>query len=76
MKLERELLYKKILWFPHLLRKKIDSFILLLVFTSGAKCGMYYLSAVRYKFAISSMKFSGREPTKFVKITTETLSFG
>jgi 23S rRNA A1618 N6-methylase RlmF len=24
----------------------------------------------------SSMKFSGREPTKFVKITTETLSFG
>jgi hypothetical protein len=35
-----------------------------------------YLFSVRYKFAISSMKFSGREPTKFVKITTETLSFG
>lgn len=35
-----------------------------------------YLFSVRYKFAKSSIKFSGREPTKFVKITTETLSFG
>jgi hypothetical protein len=33
-----------------------------------------FIHAVRYKFAISLMKFSGREPTKFVKITTETLS--
>ena len=33
----------------------------------------YFFSA-KYKFAISSIKFSGREPTKFVKMTTEILS--